>query len=191
MTNNTYYDENNHIVYKVHTPFGFSNQTTTITKTRDTNREYGKHHVVDRDSSSRRGGNTVITTPGGLGIERGRFGVEPQHNLVEIDTDSSGFRRRNSDTGNLNAGSNFNIDGKGVIGWPGAEDADTAEEACAAGTQASGSSLGARPHLRAFEYIAQIDWKLQSADTRFRLGDGGEIKEGTLFRKEGRGRLGR
>ncbi|KAK7040293.1 hypothetical protein VNI00_009761 [Paramarasmius palmivorus] len=32
MTNNTYYDDNGHVVYKVDTPFKMSNRTSTITK---------------------------------------------------------------------------------------------------------------------------------------------------------------
>ncbi|KAF9265950.1 hypothetical protein L218DRAFT_986112 [Marasmius fiardii PR-910] len=172
MTNNTYYDDNSRTVYKVNTPFKFSNRTTTITKTKESERQ----HVIFSPS---RQANTSIG--GGKTVE--------EYDLLELHTDSSGLRRRKSDTKSdtKSVTSSINIDGKSPSGWAEDTDDQTLVNDSIAGS--SNSTVGI-PSLRVFEYLAQIDWRF-FASSRFRFGDGGEIEAKELFRKEGWGPYGR
>ncbi|KAG7086972.1 hypothetical protein E1B28_002888 [Marasmius oreades] len=167
MTNNTYYDDNNRIVYKVHTPFKFTNRTTTITKTRESEREHISNQAANPVASDR---------------------YEPGEEYDDH-TDSSRSKRHKADT--KSATSSIDVDEKRVSDW--AEDVVDADESTPGNESvngaASSSSLGSSSP-RIFEYLAQIDWRV-FASSKFRLGDGAEIEAKAFFRKEGWGPYGR
>ncbi|KAG7086350.1 hypothetical protein E1B28_002311 [Marasmius oreades] len=181
MTNNTYYDDHthNHIVYKVHTPFKFSNRTTTITKTRESEHE----HVLPPLNQPQPAHAGSAYEPGG-----------ESYNLVELHTDSSGLKRRKSEVGSLTA--SIDVDRKSVdVDDVDVDDHQTLVNGESGVATSSSTSLGVGPSSssgspRIFEYLAQIDWRLFSS-SKFRLGDGQEIEAKAFFRKQGWGPYGR
>lgn len=170
--NNTYYDDDNRIVYKTHTPFKLSNRTTTITKVRQAERERAIFHPPAGDSTPSRAGKD-----------------EPveEYNLVELHKDSSGLRRRKSSSASVASSSSIDPDAKAAATWGDDADSKTLVNESVAG--ASTSNLNP-PSPSIFEYIAQIDWRF-FASSKLRFGDGGEVEAKEFYRKDGWGPYGR
>ncbi|KAK1229322.1 hypothetical protein PQX77_007611 [Marasmius sp. AFHP31] len=167
--NNTYYDDENRIVYKTHTPFKMSNRTTTITKVRQAERERAIFYPP-ADTPSRLAGKD-----------------EPveEYDLVELHADSSGLRRRKSSSTSIASSSSIDPDSKGTT-WEDGDSKTLVNESIAG---ASTSNLSP-PSPSIFEYIAQIDWRF-FASSKLRFGDGGEVEAKVFYRKDGWGPYGR
>ncbi|KAJ8082621.1 hypothetical protein PM082_008476 [Marasmius tenuissimus] len=161
MTNNTWYDEDRRPVYKVNTPFKFSNRTSTIVK-----------FLTDSDETA---------NPGGSDRQENSFeDVLAHHSYEQTSPDHT---RRNSSGAQSAAGSidpdKFN-DGKELV-----EDADRVE-----GPLAHSSGSFSRERGSKFIYLAEIDWR-RFTSSKFRFGDGLEVMARNFYRKEGWGPYGR
>ncbi|KAL0577675.1 hypothetical protein V5O48_004323 [Marasmius crinis-equi] len=165
VINNTYYADDNRVVYKTHTPFKMSNRTTTVTKVREADRERAVVNV--RPDTSRKDTDVSVE----------------EYDLVELHANSSGLRRRKSNA-SMASSSSIDPDKKDAPDW----DEEDAQTLVAGSSTTALSDPPFSPSI--FEYIAQIDWCV-FASSRLRFGDGGQVEAKEFFRKEGCGPYGR
>ncbi|KAK1229414.1 hypothetical protein PQX77_007534 [Marasmius sp. AFHP31] len=161
MTNNTWYDEDRRPIYKVNTPFKFSNRTSTIVK-----------FLTDSDETPGPGMN-------GEGQENPLEDVLAHHSYEQTPPDHT---RRNSSGAQSAAGS---IDPDKFHDGKLAEDADGVEEPLALSPGSFSRERGSK-----FIYLAEIDWR-RFTSSKFRFGDGLEVMARNFYRKEGWGPYGR
>ncbi|KAK1229415.1 hypothetical protein PQX77_007535 [Marasmius sp. AFHP31] len=129
MTNNTWYDEDRRPVYKVNTPFKFSNRTSTIVK-----------FLTDSEQTADPAVNESQENP----FED----VLAHHSYEQILPNKT---RRNSSGGQSAAGSidPDNLNDENLV-----ENADEREEPLASGPGSCSPERGSK-----FVYLAEIDWR--------------------------------
>ncbi|KIK64383.1 hypothetical protein GYMLUDRAFT_39930 [Collybiopsis luxurians FD-317 M1] len=167
VLNNTYCDENDKVIYTVHTPMAFlKHWTTTISRALYTESlPAPKNRISDDypDSNLFRESQPPL--------------VDDEDNVASL---ASGSQRRNF---SVHETEGITTDDEGFP-TPGLVTAAT-----------SPRRLSSRDHSNSnFEYIAQIDWRVfRSSKIRFSKGrfSGQEVLVSELFRKEGWGWLGR
>jgi len=163
ILNNTYYDESNRIVYKVHTPNVFIGGTTTITKFLSSAEDPNLTIIgtelehPDKGFTSDEEYEQPLRANGTIGSE-----------LVLMNNEASGSRIS-------------------LVGDEPISPSDVQFQSPLPSPGLSGSDANHQ-----FVYIAQIDWKiLKSSRLRFDFGDGKEVLAKDFFKKETWGPYGR